>query len=388
MEINNLLELFRLHFQRSEGGEIVVFAPGRINLIGEHTDYNGGLVMPLALQLGTYIVAAPNDQKSFHFYASNFNESYVHPLGADTLLGNRNWQKYPMGLLDRFVKHYGWPQTGWDMLFYGDLPLSAGLSSSASVEMATAVMLNEIYHTSIPMIDLVQAARESENQYVGVDCGILDMFASGMGRLKHCLVLDCNTLDFETVPFDLQDYTLWIMNTRVKRGLAGSKYNERVAECKEALRDLNSILPKSFLCSYTPQEFEQVGRVISREVTYKRARHVIYENQRVKDAAEALVSSDLHLLGQLMYQSHDSLSKDYEVSCEELDFLVDFCRQSSVVAGGRMTGAGFGGCAIALVKMEAEKDFIDALAKAYNQKFGFEASFFAAKAGNGASRLF
>ncbi|MDK2910830.1 MAG: galactokinase [Bacteroidales bacterium] len=387
MKITDLLQLFRLSFHRAEGGEMIFFAPGRINLIGEHTDYNGGLVMPLAVHMGTYIVAAPNKENNFHLIATNFNESYKHPLGIDTQLGNQGWQKYPMGLIDWFVRRFGWPGNGWDILLYGDLPLSAGLSSSASVEMATAVMLNEIYHTSLPMIELVKAAKESENHFVGVSCGILDMFASGMGRESHCLVLDCNTLDFDPVPFNIQPYTLWILNTNVKRGLAGSKYNERVAECNEALSQLSGVLPKPSLCSYSPDEFEHFGKAISRDVCYKRAKHAIYENQRVKDAAEALVAADLMELGRLMYQSHDSLRDDYEVSCDELDFLVDFCRQSSVVAGARMTGAGFGGCAIALVNSETEKDFIPYLAKAYFDKFGFEASFYAARAGNGASRL-
>ena len=366
---------------------MVFFSPGRINLIGEHTDYNGGLVMPLALHLGTYIVAAPNASNTFHFFAANFNESYIHPLGSDTQQGNQGWQKYPMGLIDWFVRHFGWTNTGWDALFYGDLPLSAGLSSSASVELATAVWLNEIYHTALPMVELVKAAKESENQFVGVNCGILDMFASGMGRERHCMVLDCNTLDFEPVPFDIQPYTLWIMNTNVKRGLAGSKYNERVAECSEAFEALSRVLPMPYLCSYSPEEFERMGKVIRKEVSFKRARHVINENQRVKDAAEALVASNLDELGRLMYQSHDSLRDDYEVSCAELDFLVDFCRKSPVVAGARMTGAGFGGCAIALVHSEAENDFIASLSKAYQAKFGFEASFYPARAGNGASRL-
>lgn len=387
MEINQLLTLFHEHFQRKEGGEMVFFAPGRINLIGEHTDYNGGLVMPLALHLGTYIVVAPNDSHSLNMYAANFREAYNHVLGSDTQLGNEGWQKYPMGLVDWFVKRYGWLDRGWDMLFYGDLPLSAGLSSSASVEMATAVMLNELYAAHLPMIELVKAAKESENKFVGVNCGILDMFASGMGRARQCMVLDCNTLEFDPVPFETSPYTLWIMNTNVKRGLAGSKYNERVAECTLAYQSLNNVLPKPALCSYSPEEFERYGQVIGNEQSFRRARHAIYENQRVKDAAEALVAGNLSELGQLMYQSHQSLRDDYEVSCEELDFLVDYCRTSEGVIGARMTGAGFGGCAIALVNKNIENEFVDSIGKAYHQKFGFEASFYAAQAGNGASRL-
>lgn len=387
IDIQFLVENFHRYYAENCNPAIVFFAPGRINLIGEHTDYNGGYVMPLALHRGTYITAAPNLNQSFRFYSENFKSSYEHFLGLDTSQGKVEWFKYPMGVIDRFVKRYGWPNQGWDLYFLGDLPLSAGLSSSASIEMATAIAMDYVYQSALPMIELVKIAKEAENEFVGLQCGILDMFASGMGRKEHCLLIDCNSMDFTTIPFKTGDYRLIIMNTNKKRGLADSKYNLRVKECQLALADLQQRVDIGFLCALDITGFHEYGKVIKNEVNYKRARHVITENQRTKDAAEALIENDIQLLGKLMYESHKSLQNDYEVSGIELDCLVEASMQVEGVLGARMTGAGFGGCAIALVHKNKISDFQQYVEKTYFEKTGLNAEFYESYAENGACRL-
>ena len=386
-DIQFLLERFHCHFVGNDNSPKVFFAPGRINLIGEHTDYNGGFVMPLAFQLGTYIVTAPSANKCFRFYSENFKSHYEHPYGLETSKGKADWFKYPMGVVDRFVRHSGWPDCGWDLYFFGDLPLSAGLSSSASIEMVTAVAMDFIFQSTYPMIELVKIAKEAENEFVGLQCGILDMFASGMGRKGHCLLIDCNSMEFSTIPFKTGDYRLIIMNTNKRRGLADSKYNERVKECEQALADLRQEVDIDFLCALSYSDFQKDGAAINNPMHYKRARHVISENQRTQDAAQALIANDIRRFGKLMVESHKSLHSDYEVTGLELDTLVEASMEAEGVMGARMTGAGFGGCAIALVHRNHISKFQHHVEKVYLQKTGLKVEFYDAYAVNGACRI-
>ena len=322
LTVDQIQQGFRLAFPDNLNPEMVFFAPGRINLIGEHTDYNGGFVMPIALTLGTYLAAAPNACGEFRLYAGNFHSHYNHSLGKDPQAGNAGWQKYPMGLLEWFVQRHQWTDTGWDFYFIGDLPLSAGLSSSASVEMATATALNEIYKTGYSILDLVKASKEAENNFVGVNCGILDMFASGMGRKGHSLKINCDTLEMDITPFNIFPYRLVIMNTNVKRGLAHSRYNERVDECMRALKELQAEIPVNALGHIHEEQFLKHQHLLKDITLLQRARHVITENNRVDLAARALLNHDIPAFGKLMVSSHESLKHDYEVTGFHLDTLV------------------------------------------------------------------
>jgi len=386
-DIQFLLERFHCHFVGNDNSPKVFFAPGRINLIGEHTDYNGGFVMPLAFQLGTYIVTAPSANKCFRFYSENFKSHYEHPYGLETSKGKADWFKYPMGVVDRFVRHSGWPDCGWDLYFFGDLPLSAGLSSSASIEMVTAVAMDFIFQSTYPMIELVKIAKEAENEFVGLQCGILDMFASGMGRKGHCLLIDCNSMEFSTIPFKTGDYRLIIMNTNKRRGLADSKYNERLGECMTALSILKAHANIEALCDLNSAEFEKLASVLIDPIIRKRAKHCVYENERVLDAVKALERGDLAELGKLLGQSHESLRDDYEVTGLELDTLYEEAVQADGCIGARMTGAGFGGCAIAIVHKDSVKGFALQVGAAYKNRTGLEAGFFSCESGNGTFRI-
>lgn len=387
MNIEHLNAEFRIVFPDNSEDTSVFFAPGRVNLIGEHTDYNGGLVMPLALTTGTYLVTAPNHHNTFHFHAKGFKPDYIHPLQSDPGLGKQSWYKYPMGLFDWFIKRYGWVNQGWDFYFSGDLPLSAGLSSSASIEMVTAVALDFIFQTRLPVIELVKAAQNAENEYVGVKCGILDMFASGMGRADHCMLIDCQTLDFRPVPFRPEPLKIVIMNTNLKRGLAGTKYNERVAECKKALEILSPHFNITTLSDLPFDRTPEALGFLDDPVLKKRARHIFTENERVRQAGRALDENNPSRFGQLMVASHDSLRDDYEVTGPELDTLVTAAMQFPGVAGARMTGAGFGGCAIALVPEESYPDFVKHTGSIYTAQLNRTATFYTAAAGEGARRI-
>jgi galactokinase len=387
MKVEELMAEFGQIFPDNSNDTIVFFAPGRINLIGEHTDYNGGLVMPMALTTGTYLVTAPNNHKLLRFHAAGFKPDYSHPLFSDTGIGRQNWYKYPMGLVDWFVNRYGWLSQGWDFYFSGDLPLSAGLSSSASIEMVTAIALDTIFQTNLPLIDLVRAAQNAENEFVGVKCGILDMFASGMGRADHCMLIDCQTLNFRTVPFHLEPLKIVIMNTNLKRGLAGSKYNERVAECNNALEILKLHYNIHTLSDIPFDNLNESLGLLNDHILKKRIRHILTENERVRYAGKALDEKNLEWLGELMQASHDSLRDDYEVTGIELDTLVMAALEFPGVTGARMTGAGFGGCAIALVPEDRLQDFIQHTGNIYTAKLNRTASFYMATAGEGARRI-
>jgi galactokinase len=363
----------------------VYFAPGRVNMIGEHTDYNGGYVFPCALNFGTYLVIRPNDSDQMRLATTNFRFSANVGLKGFESHG-KHWINYPMGVMDQFVKR-GIRLKGMDMMFSGTIPNGAGLSSSASIEMVTAFALNDILGKKLEMIDLVKLSQKAENVFVGVKCGIMDQFASGMGRKDHAVFINCKTLDYETIPLNPGNYKIIISNTNKRRGLAGSKYNERREQCEAAVKMLSKAEKIKFLGDLDLKRFNEIKHLITDETILKRARHVISENERVLNAIKALNSDNLKEFGRLMNESHDSLKVDYEVTGIELDTLVDEARKVDGVIGSRMTGAGFGGCTVSLVHQDALNEFTNRVGLSYKAATGLKPEFYIAEIGDGARRL-
>jgi galactokinase len=362
------------------------FSPGRVNLIGEHIDYNGGLVMPCAITFGTYLLISPNNDGVFRFRSLNFDDKLDIPLQKDYSKTGEKWFNYPLGVIEYFLKE-GHALRGMDMLFYGDIPISSGLSSSASIEVVTAFALNDLLDSGYTKLDLVKLSKSVENNFIGVNCGIMDQFAVAFGEKNKALMLNCDTLDYQAVDSNLGDYILAIINTNKPRKLAESKYNERVQECQAALTALQQELDINNLCDIDTNTFNKYSHLITDKVIYKRAQHVIEENDRVKLAAVALSSNDLDEFGRLMYASHHSLRDLYEVSGKELDAVVEYSKTDANVAGARMTGAGFGGCAIALVKESAFDDFSQKVIEYYSNKIGYAPSVYSSLIGNGVGEL-
>ncbi|WP_428329268.1 galactokinase [Mucilaginibacter sp.] len=362
------------------------FSPGRVNLIGEHIDYNGGLVMPCAITFGTYLLVSPNNDNVFRFKSLNFEDALEIPVQADYVKTGESWFNYPLGVIEQFLKD-GHPVKGYDFLFYGDIPIGSGLSSSASIEVVTGFALNDLMDSGYSKLDLVKLAKSVENNFIGVNCGIMDQFAVAFGEKNKALMLNCDTLDYKAVDTNLGDYILAIINTNKPRKLAESKYNERVQECQAALTALQQELDIQYLCDIDAATFEQHKHLITDAIIYKRAKHVIEENDRVKLAAVALSSNNLAEFGRLMYASHDSLRDLYEVSGKELDTIAEYSKTDANVAGARMTGAGFGGCGIALVKESAFDDFSEKMIDYYTHKIGYAPSVYSSLIGNGVGLL-
>ncbi|HEY4198896.1 MAG TPA: galactokinase [Mucilaginibacter sp.] len=381
---NNLSLEFKNLFNKE--AENAYFSPGRVNLIGEHIDYNGGLVMPCAITFGTYVVAATNNDGVFRFRSLNFDDKLDIPLQPDYKKTGESWFNYPLGIIEYFLKD-GHQLQGLDLLYYGDIPISSGLSSSASIEVVTAYALNDLFNCGYSKLELVKLAKEVENVFIGVSCGIMDQFAVAFGEKDKALMLNCDNLEYKAVNTNLGEYVLAIINTNKPRKLAESKYNERVQECQIALKDLQQELDIQNLCDIDSATLKQYQHLITSETVRKRAKHVVEENDRVKLAAEALAKSDLATFGQLMYASHDSLKNLYEVSGKELDAIVEYSKTDSNVAGARMTGAGFGGCAIALVKKSAFDHFSEALTVYYTEKIGYAPSVYSSLIGDGVGLL-
>jgi galactokinase len=364
----------------------IYFAPGRVNLIGEHTDYNGGYVFPCSLHYGTYLLVriiydAVIKLKSMNMpiIAEVCVDKEITPIG-------QTWVNYPLGVIREFqMRKFRLP--GMAMLFAGNIPNAAGLSSSASIEMVTAFALNDLGGYKLDTIDLIKLSQHAENEFVGMNCGIMDQFAVGMGKKDFAIFLNCDTLDFKHVPLKLGDYKLVITNTNKRRELAGSKYNERRMECERAVSDLNSVKSLRNLSELSLTEFNKLKENIKNDIDRKRARHVISENNRVLKAMECLPVNDLKTFGQLMVESHISLKEDYEVSCFELDTLVEEALKVKGVLGSRMTGAGFGGCTVSLVHEDSTDTFIRTVGENYKRITGLEASFFIAEVGDGARKL-
>ena len=381
-----LLEEFTKRFSGSEEDVRVYYAPGRVNLIGEHIDYNGGKVFPCALTFGTWGAIRLRKDRVLRFESLNFPHRVETSLDPVEYRKEDGWSNYPKGVIKEFLTR-GVPLTGMDIMVYGEIPNSSGLSSSASLEVLIATMLNDQFHTGIDKVTLTKMCQHSENTFNGVNCGIMDQFSVGLGRENKAILLDCASLDYSYVPLELGPVAIVIGNTKKKRGLADSKYNERRAECEQALSDLQTKLPIQALCDLTPKQFEANTRLIQSGVCRKRAEHAVYENARVLEAVEVLSRGDIEAFGKLMNQSHDSLRDLYEVTGKELDTMVEEARKIPGTLGSRMTGAGFGGCTVSLVKEDQVEVFIRRVSEVYEKKTGLKPEFYVAKAGKGACRV-
>ena len=386
MDLTNLKDLFQDIYRNNSEIPSVFFAPGRVNLIGEHTDYNGGYVFPCAISFGTYLIIRANQEKVIRLATTNFSYKAEIALSELHKKHGNEWVNYPLGVFDQFKKR-GFTITGFDLLYSGDIPNGAGLSSSASIEMVTAVALDSLLETAMNRVELIKIGRAAENEFVGMNCGIMDQFAIGMGKQESALALNCRSLEFQHVPLRLGDYKIVIANTNKRRELADSKYNERVAECALALENLRLAKPMVDLSSMNMDEFKKHSHLIADETIRKRAHHVISENNRVIEAVAALIGEDLVTFGKLMNQSHISLKEDYEVTGFELDTIVNEAWQVDGVLGARMTGAGFGGCSVNIVRHDKIDEFIQKVGLNYTEKTGLMADFYIALVGNGAGKL-
>jgi galactokinase len=362
--------------------EVIFYCPGRVNLIGEHIDYNGGKVMPCAIDAGTWLAISRNIDKKIRFECLNFPETAALKLQDSYSKSGKAWYNYPLGVIHMILQQ-DHALSGLDMLFYGNIPIGAGLSSSASIEVLTGFAISEIFGLRIPLLEIALLSKNAENNFVGVNCGIMDQFAVAMGKKDHAILLDCDTLDYEYIPFVTGDYALAVINSNKKRTLADSKYNERFRECGAALKYLKQELDIQHLCDVDMASFEKSQDLIPDTILRKRALHVISENARVKDAVLALQTGDLSVFGKLMYASHQSLKDNYEVSGTELDTIVEFCKEYPHCAGARMTGAGFGGCAIALVHLKSFEDFSEKLGAYYEERIGYTPDCFISTATDG-----
>lgn len=365
------------------------FAPGRVNLIGEHTDYNGGNVFPCAIDKGTYGLVSKRADRTFRMYSENFADLGVMEFTLDELVNDKkhDWANYPKGVIKMFVEEGFKIDSGFDFLVSGNIPNGAGLSSSASIEMLTGIVLKDLFHLSINPIAMALLGKKVENLFIGVNSGIMDQFAVAMGKKDHAILLDCNTLKYDYVPVVLKDEVIVIANTNKRRGLADSKYNERRAECDEALAELQTKLPIKALGELSIEEFEANKDLIKSPIRQKRAKHAVYENQRTLKAQKELSAGNLAEFGKLMNQSHISLRDDYEVTGVELDTLAALAWEQPGVVGSRMTGAGFGGCTVSIVKKDKVDDFIKNVGEAYKNKIGYAADFYIAAVSEGARKL-
>lgn len=365
------------------------FAPGRVNLIGEHTDYNGGHVFPCALTIGTYAVVRKRDDRKLRFYSMNFENIGILESSLDDLKpeDTAGWTNYPKGILWAFHERGMTIPNGMDMLLFGNIPNGSGLSSSASVEVVTGAMLRDLFGFDVCNQDLALIGQFSENKFNGVNCGIMDQFAIAMGRAGHAIFLDTSNLSFEYAPVSLENAKLVISCSNKKRGLGDSKYNERRSECETALAELQTKLSIQSLGDLTEEEFEANKDLIKDETRIRRARHAVTENQRTIKAVKALKANDITLFGNLMNASHISLRDDYEVTGIELDTLVEEAWKIDGVIGSRMTGAGFGGCTVSLVKTDSVDTFIEQVGTAYKNKIGYGADFYVVEIGNGPERI-
>ena len=384
-----LFDMFAELFGNSEGARFY-FSPGRVNLIGEHTDYNGGHVFPCALTLGTYGAARKREDNKIHFYSMNLDSFVIVEASLDDLTNKKeyNWANYPLGVVWAFKEKGHTITSGFDMVIWGNIPNGSGLSSSASLEVLTGVILTDLFEIKdLSMTDLALIGQYSENNFNGCNCGIMDQFAVAMGKKDHAIFLDTSDLSYEYAPCVLDGAKIVITNSKVKHSLVDSAYNDRRNECAAALKALQSELDIQALGDLTPEEFEAHKSLIKDEIQLQRAKHAVYENQRTIDAVTALKAGDIERFGKLMNQSHISLRDDYDVSCEEIDILVDLAWKIPGVLGSRITGGGFGGCTVSIVKDESVDTFIETIGKTYLEKVGHEAEFYTVDIGDGASRL-
>ncbi len=384
-----LYDKFKELFGDADGAHFY-FSPGRVNLIGEHTDYNGGHVFPCALTLGTYGVARKRADRLMHFYSLNLDQIGVVEASLDDLTNKAvyDWANYPLGVVWTFAEKGYSLDTGFDMVIWGDIPGGAGLSSSASLEVLTGIMLTDLFgFTKLSLTDLALFGQYSENNFNGCNCGIMDQFTVAMGKKDNAIFLDTSTLNYEYAPVLLDDAKIIITNSKVKHSLVSSAYNDRRQESTDALEDLQKELSIASLGDLTVEEFEKHADLIRDDVRTRRARHAVSENQRTIEAVAALQNGNIEKFGKLMNQSHISLRDDYEVSCKEIDLLVSLAWDIPGVIGSRITGGGFGGCTVSIVKNDAVETFIETIGNTYKETFGHEAEFYTVDIGAGAGRL-
>lgn len=378
-------------FTETFGGDNVdvYFAPGRVNLIGEHTDYNGGHVFPCALTIGTYAAVRQREDNKLRFYSMNFQELGVIDSSLEDLVASKeaDWTNYPKGVMWAFIEKGYKIDKGMDMVLFGNIPNGSGLSSSASVEVLTGYILKSMYGFDVSLQDLALIGQYSENNYNGVNCGIMDQFAIAMGKKDNAIFLDTSNLEYEYAPIVLEGMKLVIACSNKKRGLGDSKYNERRSECEAALAKLQASLDIKSLGDLSIEEFEANKALIGDDIKIKRAKHAVYENQRTIEAVAALKANDIKKFGKLMNESHVSLSKDYEVTGIELDTLVEAAWEAPGVIGARMTGAGFGGCTVNIVLENSVHDFVNEVATVYLDKIGYSADFYVVDIGDGPCKL-
>lgn len=363
----------------------IYFAPGRVNLIGEHTDYNGGHVFPCALTIGTYGVARKRKDKKLRFFSMNFEEKGVIESSLEDLKPDKEagWTNYPKGVMWAFEKRGMNMPCGVDLMLYGNIPNGSGLSSSASVEVLTGFILRDLFGFDVSNQDLALIGQYSENHFNGVNCGIMDQFAIAMGKKGHAVFLDTSNLSYEYVSVNLEGMKLVIACSNIRRGLTDSAYNDRRNECETALSELQQVIGIETLGDLTEEVFESYQSAIKDEIRRKRAKHAVYENRRTVHATEALKKGDMKTFGELMNESHRSLSEDYEVTGEKMDALVAAAWKQEGVLGSRITGAGFGGCTVSLVKDEFIDSFTENVGKEYTEKTGLQADFYVVEIGDG-----
>lgn len=370
-------------------GVSVYFAPGRVNMIGEHTDYNGGHVFPCALTIGTYMAVRKREDRKLTFYSMNFEDMGVLESSIDDIQPEESagWTNYPKGVIWAFRGKGMNPDCGLDIVLYGNIPNGSGLSSSASLEVVTGYMLKDQFGFDVSNVDIALIGQYSENQFNGMNCGIMDQFASAMGKKDNAIFLDTATLKYEYAPLVLADAKVMVTNSNVKHSLVGSDYNTRRAESEAALKDLQSVIDIKTLGDLSIEEFEANKAAIKDETCAKRAKHAVYENQRTIRAVKALKNNDITLFGKLMNESHVSLRDDYAVSCDEIDVLVEEAWKIGGVVGSRITGGGFGGCTVSIVKNDAVDIFIEKVGSAYKERTGKTADFYVVEIGAGPSKL-
>jgi galactokinase len=386
MDTHDLYDKFDKKYGNRNDKPVLFFSPGRVNLIGEHTDYNGGFVFPCALNYGTYLLIRRTNDNILKFSTLNFDDDTSITLKPPFVKEGKKWINYPLGVINEFISKKI-KLNGLEFLYWGDVPNGAGLSSSASIEMVTAIALNEFFDGELDTLEMVKMCQRAENNFVGMNCGIMDQFAVGFGKKDHAIFLDCDTLSYENVPVKLDKYSLIITNTNKRRGLTDSKYNERRGECDKAVEMLKAYKPVRNLSELSTDEINILEEYIKDPVILRRARHVISENGRVLEAVEVLKENNILRFGELMNLSHDSLKNDYEVTGHELDTLVYEGRKLPGVVGTRMTGAGFGGCTISIVRKTDVESFMTNLASVYQRITGLKPDFYQPEIGNGASRI-
>lgn len=367
----------------------VYFAPGRVNMIGEHTDYNGGHVFPCALTIGTYAAARKRTDDMLRFYSMNFEKLGVIESSITDLKPEKeaHWTNYPKGVMWAFEKRGFKMPCGLDIVLNGNIPNGSGLSSSASLEVLTGYLLRDLFGFDVTNVDLALIGQYSENNFNGMNCGIMDQFASAMGKKDNAIFLDTADLSFEYAPLVLEGAKIIVTNSKVKHSLVDSEYNVRRSECEKALEELQSVIGINTLGDLSEEQFEQYKAAIKDDVRVRRAKHAVYENQRTVRAVEALKKNDLTLFGRLMNESHVSLRDDYQVSCDEIDVLVEETWKVPGVIGSRITGGGFGGCTVSIVKEEAVEAFREKVGAAYRERVGKEADFYVVEIGDGPSKL-